>query len=209
MAIFHKSEDAMSKRIITPGDEAARMVREGLASDVSEALRKLREFESQARISDLLILYTDITVVRGIFNENPFRKKLLDEQPYQGAVMAAFIPSGIFAHASLKKEPIIFGKITELVSKDGESAQLVAIAEGLKFNGRKSIFFSSKSAAEINARGSKTFNQIHPEMDLYRWEVSPEGDIVCAIFNAWNSHSVSADFSLVLYIPKNKVVMFP
>lgn len=194
----------MPKRIVTPTDEAKRMVREGLASDIPEALGKLKELESQAGISDLLILYTDIIAVRSIL-----KKRIFEERAYQGAVMAAFIPSGILAQPSLKKEPIIFGKIIELVSKDGESAQLIAIVEGLRFNGRKGILFSNKSAAEINGRGSKTFNQVHPEMDLYRWEVSPESDIVCAIFDAWNSHSISADFSLALFIPKNKVVMLP
>ena len=198
----------MSQKIVTLDDEAARMVREGLAPDISEALRKLQELESQAKKSDLLVLYTDVTVVRGIFDEKPFAKKLFGEQPYSGQVRAAFIPSGILAHSALVNEPIVFGRIIELVSKDGESAQLIAIIEGLRFNGRKGILFSNKSAREVNANGSKTFEQIHPEMDLYRWEVSPDKDVVCAIFDAWTGHKISAEFSLVLYMPKKKITMF-
>jgi len=194
----------MQEKIITPDDEAARMVREHVATNITQALGMLEEIDSRAKKSDLLILYTNFNAVRCIFNSSPFSGKLFDEQIYMGEVRAAFIPSGIMNRPALKSQPVVFGRIIELISKDGESAQLIVIVEGFGLNGKKSILFSDKSAKEIKARESKTFDDIHPEMNLFRWEVSPEGDFICAVFDAWDNDPVSQDFSLVLYMPKNK-----
>ncbi|MDD5071685.1 MAG: hypothetical protein PHQ42_03045 [Patescibacteria group bacterium] len=199
----------MREKIITPEDEAARMVREHVAPNIPQALGMLEEISRRAKNFDLLILYTDANVVRYVFNAGIFVDKLFNEQPYMEDVRAAFIPSGILGSQAFKDQPIVFGRIIELVAKDGESAQLIAIIDNFRFNGRKSVLFSNKSALEIREKGSKTFEQIHPEMKLFRWEVSPEEDFICAIFKAWNAHPVSQEFALVLFMPKNKTAMFP
>jgi hypothetical protein len=216
MATFSQkeSENIMEKKILTQEEEAARkearrMVRERLAPDIPQALVMLEKIQSQAAKSDILILYTDAITVRDIFNNGkPFAEKLFGEQPYAGEIRAAFIPSGILNRPGLKNQPIVFGRIIELVSEDKISAQLVAIIGNFRFNGKNGILFSNNPAQEIWAKGSRTFEQIHPEMNLFRWEVSPEEDIIAAIFHTWANHLVSRDFSLVLFIAKNKAVIF-
>ncbi|MDD5291351.1 MAG: hypothetical protein PHZ04_04550 [Patescibacteria group bacterium] len=185
--------------------QARVMVKLGIASDTKEALARLKESENKRNKAGLVIFYTD-TMVKMCLGD-----KIIGERMCWPEVRTAFIESGFISRLMGRpdKSEFVVGKIIELVSKDGEWSQIFVVVEGFRIFSRNGIYFSTNSAERLRGEGKIPFNERYPEKNLYRWEIdTPNSGIVPGIFSAWNRHPVASEFPLVLYIPKNKVIIF-
>jgi len=186
-------------------EQARVMVNLGIALDIEEALARLQESENKRNKAGLVIFYTDAMV------KTHLGERIITERMCGPEVRTAFIESGFISRLMGRpgKSEFVVGKIIELVSEDREWSQISVVVEGFRIFSRNGIYFSTNSAERLRREGKIPFNERYPEKNLYRWEIeTPNSGIVPGIFSARNRHPVASEFPLVLYIPKDKVLMF-
>lgn len=195
-------------------EDRERAIREligsGLARDCEHAIQILDEMAQKAQRADMFIFYTDYHQVRACFGEH-----IIDERPYNNTtIRIATVPSGAISQvvkAQALRGTLAIGALKEFVSKpaDGgamadQDAELVAIVRDFPFRGKLGIFLSPYSAKAVHDRGGSTFDE---RRNLCRIEFQPiAGDYVLGMFSAWSQQPEKDDVSLVLYMPKSRVI---
>jgi len=187
---------------------AEQMVRGHVAADIAHAKSILAEMNERRRRADMKLFYSGdaADAVRYVLSDS-----LMDEGCYNGsAVRVASVPSGFVD--KLRRQPqetwrgrrFATGRIMEFVSKDGEDARLVACVRNFPYEGKGGLFLSPYSAEIVHRKGRGTFDEQH---GLYRIEYEPvAGDYVLGMFTRWGSHPINDQASLLLYIPRDRVL---
>lgn len=187
--------------------EIRKLVRSGVARDEEHAKQILVELEQKRQRADMILFYTDVTLVRSFF-----KGELIDERPYNFSnILVAGVPSGSLDKAAKKPQEnriLALGRIMEFVSQeDRQDTKLVVWIKNIGYGGKEGIFLSSYSAENVHAKGKTTFDEKH---NLYRIEFRPiSEDFIFGIFHTWNQHPINQQASLILYIARARVIVLP